>query len=382
MTAIDIDADEAARAAYYAEGEARALALPNRGPIRFTDDGQVHPDILDAYRTYGFYVFTGVICPEELAELRAEAAEVLERAPYPVKSSPVDRHGRPALGADWDRSPWLMAPPLSDPVGGTKLNHGRHPVKMHEPTAAADAPAEVPYLIQAGLEMMETFLRVYGHPGLLRVAEAVHGPDFTPFTDVVFVKLPGLGPSVAWHQDGQLLWDDPSWDGDAHGFNFQLQLYGSNPANGVWVVPGSHLEGKIDIKARVEANGGSERLPDAVPIVAGPGDVSMTNRQSLHGSYANSSDSTRITVNFGFHRYSSVVGRTGVLNGSGNAYTPEYIERRAKCIPVAIAARAQRFPQEERYVYAPFADDPTVNRYDAETRRSVIDGCHQFDLGI
>lgn len=70
MTTVDIDADEAARAAYYAEGEARALALPNRGPIRFTDDGGVHPDILSAYRTYGFYVFTGVVGPDEHASNR------------------------------------------------------------------------------------------------------------------------------------------------------------------------------------------------------------------------------------------------------------------------------------------------------------------------
>lgn len=382
MTAIDIDADEAARAAYYAEGEARALALPNRGPLRFTADGAVEPDILDAYHRYGFYVFENVVGSEELAELRAESAAVLDRAPYPSKGSPVDRHGRPALGSDMARSPWLMAPPLSDPVGGTKLNHGRHPVKMHEPTPGAEAPAEVPYLIQSGLEMMETFVRVYGHPGLLRVAEAVNGPDFTPFTDVVFVKLPGLGPSVAWHQDGQLLWDDPDWGPDSHGFNFQLQLYGSTPANGVWVVPGSHTWGKIDIKALVEANGGSERLPAAVPIVAGPGDCSMTNRQSLHGSYANSSDDTRITVNFGFHRYASVLGRTGVLNGSGNSYDADYIRRRSRCIPVAIDARAQRFPHEPRYTYAPFAGQEDENRYDDETRRTVIAGCSQFDLGI
>ena len=69
MTATSIDADEAARAAYYAEGEARALALPNRGPIRLTVSGEVHPEILSAYRTYGFYVFTGVIDPEELGDL-------------------------------------------------------------------------------------------------------------------------------------------------------------------------------------------------------------------------------------------------------------------------------------------------------------------------
>ncbi len=240
----------------------------------------------------------------------------------------------------------------------------------------------MPYLIQSGLEMMETFLRVYGHPDLLRVAEAVNGPDFVPFTDVVFVKLPGLGPSVAWHQDGQLLWDDPDWDEHSHGFNFQLQLYGSTPANGVWVVPGSHRWGRADIKAMVEANGGSEMLADAVPIVARPGDLSMTSRQSVHGSYANASTDTRITVNFGFHRYRSVLGRTGVLNGSGNAYDEAYIERRRRCIPVAIDARAQRFPHEPRFTYAPYAGREDEVRYNDETRRTVIAGCSQFDLGI
>ena len=113
MTAIEIDADAAARAAYYADGEARALALPNRGPIRYTADGRVHPDILEAYSTYGFYVFEQVVGPEELEELRAEAAAVLDRAPYPTRDSPVDRHGRPAAGLDLARNPWLMAPPLS-----------------------------------------------------------------------------------------------------------------------------------------------------------------------------------------------------------------------------------------------------------------------------
>jgi hypothetical protein len=33
------------------------------------------------------------------------------------------------------------------------------------------------------------------------------------------------------------------------------------------VIPGSHKQGKVDIKAMVRANGGSEQLPGAVPLV-------------------------------------------------------------------------------------------------------------------
>lgn len=382
MVKVDVDTDETRRAAYYAEGERRARALPNRGPIRYTDDGRVDPEILAAYDRYGFYVFTGVVGDEELGELRAEVEDVLDRAPHPTTDSPVDRHGRPALGANMARNPWRMARPLSDPVGGTDLNHGRHPVKMNEPEPGDDSPAEVPYLISSGLEMMESFLRVYGHPDLLRVAEAINGPDFTPFTDVLFVKLPGLGPSVAWHQDGQRLWDSPDHDGGSHGFNLQVQLDHSTPANGVWVVPGTHKQGKLDIKALADANGGSELLPDAVPLVCEPGDCFITNRQTLHGSFANTSPDRRITVNFGFHRYASVLGQTGALSGAGNTYDADYIRRRCRCIPVAIDARAQRFGDEQRFVYQPFVGEEEANRYDDTTRETVIKDYALYDLGI
>lgn len=382
MTVTDIDADTEARARYYADGERRALALPNRGPIRYTDDGSVHPDILDAYWEYGFYVFTGVIGDEELTDLRLDVDDLLDRAPYPTKSSGVDRHGRAALGVDLARNPWQMATPLSDPVGGTSANHGRHPVKMYEPLPTDQAPAEVPFVVGSGLELMDSFLRVYGHPDLLRVAEAINGADFTPFTDVLFVKLPGLGPSVAWHQDGQLHWDAPDWDAGSHGFNFQVQLYGSTPANGVWVVPGTHRLGKLDIAALVEANGGSERLPDAVPVVCDPGDCSITNRQTLHASFANTSADLRVTVNFGFHRYASVIGQTGVLSGRGNHYDADYVARRCRCIPVAIDARAQRYPHEDRYLYQPLAEELDENRFTDETRRTVLRDYARFDLGI
>ena len=58
--------------AYMKDGEQRARALGNRGPIRFDAQGNIHPDILDAYWRCGFYVFEGVIGEEEIKALRAD----------------------------------------------------------------------------------------------------------------------------------------------------------------------------------------------------------------------------------------------------------------------------------------------------------------------
>jgi hypothetical protein len=251
---LGYDAQRPAMQAYLREGERRAVALGNRGPLRFDAGGKLAKDILDGYWRCGFYVLEGVLQAEELADIDADVKHILERLPH-EKGSPLDRQGRAALAADCKAPTLFWSKPLGDPLGGTELANGRHPVKMHEPTAAADAPREVVYLILGSLQFSEACLRVYGHPGLLAVAAAVNGDDFVPFNEALFIKEPGLGASVAWHQDGVTHWDAPDWDEGTHGFNFMGQLYGCTAANGVWVVPGSHKEGKIDIKQRVAEAG-------------------------------------------------------------------------------------------------------------------------------
>ncbi|MFT5266987.1 MAG: hypothetical protein ACI88C_000409 [Acidimicrobiales bacterium] len=379
---MTLDTGEPRTENYFAAGHAAALAMDNRGPIRFAADGSVHPDVLEAYWKHGFYVFEDVVGAGELAELQVDIDALLERAPYPTKRSTTDKHGRPALGLDFEINPWLMTKPLSDPWGGKSLLNGRHQVKMHEPVPAVDAPADVPFLVSGCLELSETFLRVYGHPDLLRVAEAVNGPDFTPFNEVLFVKEPGLGPSVSWHQDGQIHWDSPDWNPGIHGFNFQLQLWGSTPGNGVWVVPGSHTWGKVDIKKLIDENGGDQRLPDAIPLVCGPGDLTMTNRQTLHGSFPNTSPDRRITVNFGFHRHSSVINQHGMLSGEGKFYDQDYVTERCRTIALAIDARAQHFPNERPYIYAPLVGQEDQHRYTPETRGTVLRNYNRRDIGI
>ena len=378
--AVDYGPEEAAMQAYLQEGERRAYALGNRGPIRFTADGRVHPDILDAYWRCGFYVFEGVLRPEELADIEADLFGILDRLPS-ERGSPVDRKGRPALGADCAAPTLFWSKPLGDPFGGTSLANGRHPVKMFEPKPAADAPKEVVYLILGSLQFSEAALRVYGHPQLLAVAGAVNGEDFVPFNEALFIKEPGLGASVAWHRDGVTHWDSPDWDEGSHGFNFMAQLYGCTPANGVWVVPGSHKRRKVDIKAMV-AEAGSERLPDAVPIVCKPGDVAITNRQAVHGSFANTSRDWRVTVNFGFHRRRSVLGvKGGGVHNAPAVYDADRIRQRARVIGYAIDARRRRFPDETPFVYMPHAAAGETWRWDTAAKAGMKD-YNLLDLSI
>lgn len=366
--------------AYLRDGEKRAGALGNRGPIRFTADGALHPEIVEAYWRCGFYIFEDVLKPDELADIERDLHNILDRLPV-ERGAPVDAKGRPALGADCITPNLLWSKPLGDPFGGTALASGRHQVKMFEPKAAANAPKEIVYLILGSLQFSEAALRVYGHPQLLAVAAAINGPDFAPFNEALFIKEPGRGASVAWHQDGVTHWDSPDWDEGAHGFNFMAQLYGCTPANGVWVVPGSHKQGKIDIKS-VVAKVGSERLSEAVPMVCKPGDVCITNRQALHGSFANTSRDWRVTVNFGFHRRKSVLGvKGGGVHNKEAVYDARRIHERAKMIGYAIDARRKRFPAETPFVYRLHAEAGETYRWD-DTARAAIKDYNLLDLSI
>jgi len=367
---------------YAAAGEARALTLGNRGPLRYNADGSVHQDILDAYWTHGFYVFEGLVDTKEVAELQAEIVDILERAP--VRSgSDVDAQGRPAFGSNQSSSPFLFIKPLSDPWGGTELLGGRHPVAMQQPQAEQDAPDEVVHLIGGMCRNGPAGLRLYGHADLLSIAQSINGADFVPYNDATFVKHAGLGGSVSWHQDGVTHWESADWDEGIHGFNFQVQLYACTAANALWVVPGSHKQGRIDIKALLRDNDGDERLGSAVPLLCEPGDVTVANRQVLHGSFANSSPDRRISLTFGFHRRRSVLGARGALSQSANVvYDEAHIEQRSALIPIAVDARVQHDPSQRRFVYAPFSGREQGYRYNDANVEKFVKNYTRYDISI
>ena len=371
--ALSRAAHDAGMAAYRAAGQRLAAEIGNRGPLRLSSDGTLHPDIQAAYWRHGYYIFEGVIDPVEIAALRADAQNMLARAPTGPDAT-VDAQGRPAHGLDHARLPYRFTKPLADPWGGTQELGGRHPAQMAQPKPDAGAPEHVVFLMYAMCQSMPSGLRLYGHPKLLAAAQSINGADFVPFNDAIFVKQPGLGGSVAWHQDGVTHWNSPAWDQGIHGFNFQVQLYPTTVGNCLWVMPGSHKLGKVDIKGMVEANGGSEQLPGAVPLVCAAGDVTMVNRQMVHGSFANSSADLRISLTFGFHRRKSVLGQKAALSmqDSNAVYDERRVFERSSVIQVAIDARHQAFPGEAAFAYQPFQGLQDQFRFTPETFDRVI----------
>ena len=357
---------------YLKDGETRALALDNRGPIVFDDKGDLDASIREAYSKYGFYIFENVLSAEELKDVKADLDAMRDIFPTGPDSK-VNHRGEPALGADNKALNLIWSKPLGDPLGGTELANGRHEVKMFEPEAKADTPESAPFLLLGSLQFSDACLRVYGHPELLKVAEAINGADFAPFNEALFIKDPGIGAAVSWHQDGVTHWDNPDFDQDIHGFNFMAQVFGSTAVNGVWVLPGTHKQGKLDI-ADLVGSSGSERLEGAVPIVCNPGDVAICNRQLLHGSFPNCGFEPRVTVNFGFHRRSSVLGVDGGgIHSARQVFDEEVVTRRSRTIGYAIDARKQRFPEEEPYCYQPLADKASEYVWDDAARADLKD---------
>ena len=254
---------------------------------------------------------------------------------------------------------------------------------MAEPTPAADAPAQTIYFIYGILQALDSCLRLYGHPHLLRVAEAINGPDFAPFADSIWIKEPGLGTSVAWHQDGMTHWNHPRWHEDIHGFNFMAQLYPTTPANALWVVPGSHKLGKIDIKARVEA-AGSDRLPDA----GADARVSPATWPSAIARHCTARSPTLRRIGACLS-CSVFTPRAAVLNvkkrqrdGTLVVYDETRIHQRSRAIQIAIDARAKRYPEEAPYVYQPFVGKEDENRWNEVARRTVIKDYNVLNLGL
>ena len=357
---------------YLLEGEKRALELPNRGPIDIDSNGLLSGVIREAYSKYGFYIFENVLNKDELEDIKSDLNRLSAKFPTGPESL-VDSKGEPAMNANSKALTIVWSKPLGDPLGGTQLANGRHQIKMFEPKADESAPEAVPLILLGSLQFSDACLRTYAHPKLLKVAENINGDDFAPFNEALFIKEPGIGAAVSWHQDGVTHWESENFNEDIHGFNFMAQVYGSTTVNGVWVVPGTHKEGKIDIKKLVDKSG-SERINGAVPMICNPGDVVMCNRQLLHGSFPNCGYEPRVTVNFGFHKRSSVLGtQGGGIHSESQVFDEEIIERRSRLLGYAIEARKQRYPNEEPFSYSPFVKLGKQFKWDDDARQNIID---------
>jgi ectoine hydroxylase-related dioxygenase (phytanoyl-CoA dioxygenase family) len=120
-----------------------------------------------------------------------------------------------------------------------------------------------------------------------------------------------------------------------------------------------------------------------VPLVCKPGDVCISNRQIVHGSFANTSRDIRVTLGFGFFPRRWVEGATGWLYADNSAvtYDAARIARRSEMIGYAIAARRAHWPDEQPFAYQPHERAGAVYRWD-ESAREAIRGYSDYDLRI
>ncbi len=354
----------------------QALALPNRGPLVMKGNGSVDRAIIEAYWKYGFYVLEDVISIAEIDDLNSEFQDLLARSPL-SSGATTDSLGRSLTFDETQKKLFRFARPLTDPYGETDVGGGRYQVRMSEPIAPDGAPEEVLLQIGGILQFLDAALRIYGHPRLLALAEAVNGPDFTPFTETMWIKQPRLGAAVSWHQDGTTHWSNPDLDQGSHGFNYMLNLRETTPNNALWVIPGSHKNGKANLKQMVK-DSGSERLEGALPLLCKSGDVAICNRQIVHGSFPNTSSNPRYTLVFGFHRKSSVLG---VKGWAKEPFSEDYIARSCRLIATAIEARRKKYPKEQGYQYALTKSQSRTNSEDLPLLAEMTN-YQQYAIGI
>ncbi len=134
-------------------------------------------------------------------------------------------------------------------------------------------------------------------PAILDYVEDLIGPDFCLWGGRFFVKYPGDGSIVPWHQDTQYWPLHPR-----RTVTVWLAIYDADEENGAMqVVPGSHRAGNL----RHHTVGGAAYVleqevdadqidpADIITMDLRAGEISLHNEALLHGSGSNESDRVR-----------------------------------------------------------------------------------------
>ena len=220
-----------------------------------------------------------------------------------------------AMRADMERLAGQARPGLEDFLFGTGHLDG----------------AEVLRRIQYVVDKSPAARAMMGHPGVLRAAEAIAGPDLFPTQDAMVLKLPGQGIAVPWHRDRASTDDYPS---EPPVFIADFYLDDADRDTCIWVITGSHRwsDGYTsDAIARLNRDGFSTE--GAQPVLLKAGDVLLHNVRLLHGSPPNESSKLRRVVYYTFH--------TVHVEWEHGPYTREYVAAKQKVLRACIRERRQ-----------------------------------------
>jgi hypothetical protein len=214
-----------------------------------SNNTQSHPDWVRAYQSDGYVAIEGLLRPEEVEELKAEAASI----------------------ARGDR--------------GEVLGAHAAPGAADETVLGEVLAIHLPHKVSA---VMRQAMR---HPAIVAVLRDLIGPDVKSMQTMLFVKRAGK-PGQAWHQDEHFI---PTRDRSLCGV--WIALDDATVENGcLWMHPGSHAPGILypmqphgedRFDTQQEAHGFPYEREGGVAVELKAGGVAFFNGYTLHRSLRN-----------------------------------------------------------------------------------------------
>lgn len=172
---------------------------------------------------------------------------------------------------------------------------------------------------------------------LAPVRDIVGSDLFCP-NDLYFLKPPGTGRPVAWHQDSWYFRNtyisSVGEDIDRSTIGTWMALDDADEQNGcLWVVPGSHHLGVVD-HGQVESEGyflqkrltmTDETAEQAIPVEVPKGSLIFFNNALFHGSHQNRSNRYRraYVVHYMKSTIQHIEGKRWIIPGTEEWGTPE-----------------------------------------------------------
>lgn len=204
-----------------------------------------------------------------------------------------------------------------------------------------------------------TTLELLGSPALLGIAESLAGPNFVPTYESLVFKDTGAGAVVRWHQDAV----HPR---NHRIFNIDVYLDESRADGGALrVVPGSQTS-TTDM-CELERQYGWD-VPGAIHAELSAGDVLVHDVMIVHGSEAVTGNRLRRTLYYEFRPAEQILAE--------GPWDREFIDRRLRLLPVALAEHARRNPDRRQFAWQPDPALRPANADDAETELRIAHLAH------
>ncbi|MDP9863641.1 MULTISPECIES: phytanoyl-CoA dioxygenase family protein [Streptosporangium] len=214
-------------------------------------------------------------------------------------------------------------------------------------TQEPDHPDAAPVRIEYVVDKSPVIARLAGHPLLLRVMEALVGPNLIPTWDSMVFKTTAGAPRLSWHRDGEMYADAVGVTGAGRVIDVGVYLDPAPEDNCVWCIPQSNYWDDDRITATAERLNASEwDTTGAIPAVMRPGDVLLHNILTLHGAPAVQGKQRRVV----YFEY-----RPAEVEWQLGPHVPEYVGRKQQvlrsCVEQRAAAHEHR--DEEPFDYCP-----------------------------